>query len=108
MKSSFILSGISIKTVHVSDKQIALLEPDDIKTDSTDQQSTDSKSENRKDNIKVASANSNEEKMKENNLQATRNSTRTKNSQKIWEEESIPTNLLEKGGMMGYIVKIRT
>ena len=59
--TSFIQPENSNKTVLVSDNQIARLKPDDIKIETTDQQSTDSQSENSRDFIDVASPNSNEE-----------------------------------------------
>ena len=61
MNTSFIQPENSNRRVLFSDSQIALLEPDDIKTESTDQQSTDSQFENSRDNIDVASSNSNDE-----------------------------------------------
>ena len=45
MNTSFIQPENSNETVLVSDNQIARLEPDDFKTEPTDQQSTDSQSE---------------------------------------------------------------
>ena len=56
MNTSFIQPENSNKTVLVSDNQIARLEPDDIKTESTDSQS-----ESSKDRIDVASPKSTEE-----------------------------------------------
>ena len=61
MNTSLIQPDNSNKTVLASDNQIARLEPDDIKTESTDQQSTDSQSENIRLNINVASPNCNDE-----------------------------------------------
>ena len=56
MTTSFIQPQNSKKTVLVSENQIARLEPDDIKTESTDSQS-----ESSRDDIEVASPNSTEE-----------------------------------------------
>ena len=86
----------------VSDNQIARLKPDDIKTETTDQQSTDSQSENSRDFIDVASPNSNEEisvTEGEKSSWATRPSTRNKKSQKDLEKLSLQT-CLKKGGRM--------
>ena len=55
MSTSFIQPESSNKTVPVSDNQLA----DDIKTESTDHQSTDSQFESSRDNIDVASPISN-------------------------------------------------
>ena len=51
MNTSLMQPKNSNKTMLVSDKPIARLELDDIKTESTDQQSTDSQSENSRNNI---------------------------------------------------------
>ena len=48
MNTSFIQPANSNMTVLVSDNQPARLEPDGVKTEDTDQQSTDSQSENSK------------------------------------------------------------
>ena len=56
MNTSFIQPENSNKTVLVSDNQIVRLEPDDIKTESTDSQS-----ESSRDDIDVASPNFTEE-----------------------------------------------
>ena len=56
MNSSLIQPEKTNKTVLVSDNQIAQLEPDDIKTESTDSHCKSSK-----DDIQVASPNSTEE-----------------------------------------------
>ena len=61
MNTSLSQPEISNKTALVSVNQVARPEPDDIKTDSADQQSTDSQSESSRDKIDVASPNSNEE-----------------------------------------------
>ena len=86
----------------VSDNQIARLETDDFLTESTDQQSTDSQSEseNSRDNIDVASPNSNEENSVtegEQSSGATRTSTRNKKQPERF-GEAILKNLLEKEG----------
>ena len=81
----------------VSDNQIARLEPDDIKTESTESQS-----ESSRDDIKVASPNSTEETSVVEGEQpsvATRTSSRNKNQPESF-GEAFPTNLLKKGGRM--------
>ena len=86
----------------VSNNQIARLEPDNMKTESTDQQSTDSQSENSRDNIDDASRNSNEETSlteREQSAEATITSTRNKKRAERF-GEVIPSNLLKKGGRM--------
>ena len=81
MNTSFIQPDNSNKTVLVSDNQVARLEPDDIKTESTDSQS-----ESSRDDIDVASSNSIEETSVVEGEQpsvATRTSSRNeKNNQK--------------------------
>ena len=80
----------------VSDKQIARLEPDDTKTESTDSQS-----ESSRDDINVASSNSTEETSVVEGTQtsvATRTSSRKKQPERFG--EAIPTNLTKKGGRM--------
>ena len=95
MNTSFIQPENSNKTVLVSDNQIARLELDDIKTESTDSQSKSSR-----DDIDVASPNSTEETSVVEGEQpsvATRTSSRNKKQpERIG--EAIPTNLLKKGG----------
>ena len=86
----------------VSDNQIARLETDDFLTESTDQQSTDSQSEseNSRDNIDVASPNSNEENSVtegEQSSGATRTSIRNKKQPERF-GEAILKNLLKKEG----------
>ena len=61
MKSSFIQPEKSNTTVLVSDNQIARLEADDIRTESTAPQSVDSQSENSREIIDMASPNFKEE-----------------------------------------------
>ena len=81
--------------VLVSDNQIARLEPDDIKTESTDSQS-----ESSRDDIDVASPNSTEETSVVEGEQpsvATRTSSRNKKQPERF-GETIPTNLLKKEG----------
>ena len=83
----------------VSDNQIARLDPDDIKTESTDWQSESSRND-----IDVASPNSTEETLVVEGEQpsvATKTSSRNKKTGKIW--EAFPTNLLKKEGRMWYI-----
>ena len=75
----------------VSDNQIARLEPDDIKTESTDSQY-----ESRRDDIDVASPNSTEETSVVEGEQpsvATRTSSRNEKQPERF-GEAIPTNLL--------------
>ena len=91
MNTSFNLPENSNKTVLVSDNQIARLEPEDIKTESTD-----SKSESSRDEIDMASPNSNEETSVVEGEQpsvATRTSSRNKKQTERF-GEAIPTNLL--------------
>ncbi|XP_075263307.1 ATPase family gene 2 protein homolog A-like [Convolutriloba macropyga] len=79
MNTSFIQPENSNKTVLVSDNKIARLEPDDIKTESTDSQS-----ESSRDDIDVASPNSTEETSVVEGEQpslATRTSKDNKNSE---------------------------
>ena len=96
MNTSFIQPENSNKTVLVSDNQIARLEPDDIKTESTDSQS-----ENSRDDIDVASPNSTEETSIVEGEQpsvATRTSSRNKNNQKDLEKLFLQTCLKKEGG----------
>ena len=93
--TSFIQPENSNKTVLVSDNQIARLEPDNIKTESTDSQS-----ESSRDDIDVTSPNSTEETSVVEGEQPSV-ATRTSSSNKKQPErfgETIPTNLLKKGG----------
>ena len=95
MNTSFIQRENSNKTVLVSDNQIARLEPDDIKTESTDSQS-----ESSREDIDVASPNSTEETSVVEGEQpsvATRTSSRNKKQPERF-GEAIPTNLLKKEG----------
>ena len=95
MNTSFIQSENSNKTVLVSDNQIARLEPDDIKTESTDSQSASSR-----DEIDVASPNCTEETSVvegEQTLLATRTSSRNKKQQRRF-GEAIAKNLLKNEG----------
>ena len=81
----------------VSDNQIARLEPDEIKTESTDSQSESSRHD-----IDVASPNSNEETSVvegEQSSVARRTSSRNKKQTERF-GEAIPTNLPKKGGKM--------
>ena len=97
MNTSFIQPENSYKTVLVSDNQIARLEPDEIKTESTDSQS-----ESSRDDIDVASPNSTEESSVvegEQSSVATRTSSRNKKPPERF-GEAIPTNLLKKEGRM--------
>ena len=97
MNTSFIQPENSNKTVLVSNNQIARLEPDDIKTESTDSQS-----ESRRDEIDVASPNSTEEISVVEGEQpsvATRTSSRNKKQPERF-GEAILTNLLNKGRKM--------
>ena len=103
--TSFIQPENTNKTVLVSDNQIARLEPNDIKTESTDSQS-----ESSRNNIDVASPNSTEETSVvegEQPSMATRTSSRNKKQPGKF-GEAIPTNLLKKGGRMWYTEKWRT
>ena len=105
MNSSFIQLEKSNKTVLVSDNQIARLEPDDIKTESTD-----SRSESSRDDIDVASPNSYDETSViegEQPSAATRTSSRNKKQPEKF-GGTIRANLLKKGGRMWYIEKWRT
>ena len=93
MNTSFIQPENLNKSVFVSDNQIARLEPDDIKTESTDSQS-----ESSRDDIDVASPNSTEETSVVEGEQlsvATRTSSRNKKQPERF-GEAIPTNLLKK------------
>ena len=92
MNTSFIQPENSNKTVVVSDNQIARLEPDDLKIESTDSQS-----ESSRDDIDVASPNSVVEG--EQPSVATRTSSRNKKQPERF-GEAISTNLLKKGGRM--------
>ena len=99
MNTSFIQPANSNKTVFVSDNQIAWLEPDDIKTESTDSQS-----ESTKDGIDVASPKSTEEtSVVEGEQPVVEVATRTSSRKKKQPErfgEAVPTNLLKIGGRM--------
>ena len=89
MNTSFIQPENSNKTVLVSDNQIARLEPDEIKTESTDSQS-----ESSRDDLDVASSNSTEETSAVEGEQpsvATRTSSRNKKQSERF-AEAIPTN----------------
>ena len=91
MNTSFIQPENSNKTVLVSDNQNARLEPDNIKTESTDSQS-----ESSKDDIDLASPNSTEETSVVEGEQpsvATRTSSRNKKQPERF-GEAIPTMLL--------------
>ena len=82
--------------MRVNDKQIAVLEPDDIRTESGDQQSIDSQSESSRDNIDLATPNLNEESSVTEGKPpsgASITSSRNKNNQKCLD---IPTNLFKK------------
>ena len=97
MNTSFIQPENSNKIVLVRDNQIARLEPDDIKTESTDSQP-----ESSRDDIDVASPNSTEETSVVEGEQpsvATRTSSRNKKQPERF-GEAFPTNLLKKGGRM--------
>ena len=110
MNTSFIQPKNSNKAVLVSDNRIDWLEPDNIKTESTCHQSTDSQSESSRDNIEVSSPNSTEETSvteREQPSGATRTSSR-KNKQPESFGAAIPTNLLKIGEKIWYITKIRT
>ena len=93
MSFSFIQPQNSNKTVLVSDNQIARLEPDDIKTESTDSQS-----ESSRDDIDVASPNNSTEESsvveREQPSVATRTSSRNKKQPERF-GDAIPTNLLK-------------
>ena len=78
MNTSFILLENINETVLFSDNQTAGLKPDDIKTEPTDQQSTDSHSENSRDKLDVSSPNSNEQTSVEQLSGATTTSSRNK------------------------------
>ena len=96
MNTSFIQPENSNKRVLVSDNQIALLESDDIKTESTDSQS-----ESSRDDIDVASPNSTEETSVVEGEQpsvATRTSSRIKNNQKDLEKLLLQSCLKKEGG----------
>ena len=93
MNNSFVQPENSNKTVLVSNNQIARLEPDDIKTESTDSQS-----ESSRDDIDAASTNSTEETSVIEGEQpsvATTTSSRNKKQPERF-GEAIPTNLLKK------------
>ena len=96
MNTLFIQPENSNQTVLVSHNQIARLEPDDIKTESTDSQS-----ESSRDDIDVASPNPTEETSvvegKQSSL-ATRTSSRKKNNQKDLEKLFLQTCLKKEGG----------
>ena len=95
MNTSFIQLENSNKTVLVSDNQIAWLEPEEIKTESTDSQS-----ESSRDDIDVASPNSTEETSVVEGEQpslATRTSTRNKKQPERFGEAFL-TNLFKKEG----------
>ena len=97
MNTSFIQPENSNKKVLVSDNQIALMEPDDIRTESTD-----SPSESSMDDIDVASPNSTKETSIVEGKQisvATRTSSRNK-KQPERSGKAIPTNLIKKGVRM--------
>ena len=90
----FIQPENSNKTVLVSGNQNSRLEPGDIKTDSTDQESTDSQSENSRVNIDVVSNDSNDDTSVTEGEQSSgnkRTSTRNKNSQKDLEKQFLKT-----------------
>ena len=96
MNTSFIQPKNSNKTVLVSENQIARVEPDDIKTESTDSQSKSSR-----DDIDVASPNSTEKTsvVEGNNLQWPRElQAEIKNNQKDLEKLFLQT-CLKKGRM---------
>ena len=89
------------QAVLVSDNKFARLEPDNIKTKSTDEQSTDSKSKSSKDKIDVASANSTEKTSVtegEQPSESTRTSSRNKNDKKDLEKLSLQTFLKREAG----------
>ena len=97
VNTSFIQLENSNKTVLVSDNQIARLEPNDIKTESTDSQS-----ESSRDDIDVASPSSTEETSGVEGEQpsvATKTSSRNKKQPERF-GEAIPTNFFKKGGRM--------
>ena len=92
----------------VGDNQIARLKADNVKTESNNQQSTDSHSESGRHNIDVASPNSNEDTSVtegEQSSGATRTSSRS-NKQPERFGEAISTKLHRKEGRMRYIAKI--
>ena len=96
MNTPFIQPENSNKTVLVSDIQIARLEPDNIKTESTASQS-----ESSRDDIEVASPNSTEETSVvegEQTSVATRTSSKIKNNQKDLEKLFLQTCLKKEGG----------
>ena len=96
MNTSFIQPENSYKTVLVSDNQIARLEPDDIKTESTDSQS-----ESSRDDIDVALPNSTEKTSVvegEQHSVATRTSSRIKKNQKDLEKLFLQTCLKKEAG----------
>ena len=96
MNTSFIQPENSNKTVYVSDNQIARLEPDDIKTESTDSQS-----ESSRDDIDVASPNSTEETSVVEGEQpsvATRTSSGNKKTAKDLEKLFLQICLKKEGG----------
>ena len=95
MNTLFIQPENSNMRVLVNDNQIAQLEPEDIKTESTD-----SRSESSRDDIDVASPYSTEETSAVEGEQpsvATRTSSRNKKQPERF-GEAIPTNLLKKEG----------
>ena len=98
MNTSFIFSENSNKTVLDRGSQKARLEPDDIKTESTDELSSESQSESSREKMDVASPNSikesrvNEEKQPSG---ATRTFSRKKQPESLG--EAFPANLLIKG-----------
>ena len=90
--TSFVQPENSNCTLLVSDNQIALLKPDDFKTELTDQQSTESQSWISRDNINVASSNSNQGNSLSEGEQPLRASTSNKskkNSPKYLEKLSL-------------------
>ena len=95
INTSLIQPENSSKTVLVSDNQIARLEPDDIKTESTDSQSESSRND-----IEVASTDSTAKTSVvegEQTSVATRTSSRNKKQPERF-GEAIPKNLLKKEG----------
>ena len=80
--TSFVQPENSNWTLLVSDNQIALLKPDDIKTELTDQQSTESQSWISRDYINVASSNSNQGNSLSEGEQQLRASTSNKSKKK--------------------------
>ena len=98
MNTSFIQPENSNKSVLVSDNQIARLEHNKIKTESTDSQS-----ESSRDDIDMASPNSTEETSVVEGEQpsvATRTSSRNEKQPERF-GKAIPTNLLKKEGGFG-------